>query len=245
MAEKDKLPMPATSPISKIRVIEYMRKLGKLPVSMKRKVLDFLETIDRIDDAEIEQIKNIIELEMGPEKAKPIVEEFTERFWKDGGDYASRQLKKLGITLEIPHEITLAIVDREILEQIKGLQLDLVKGLSEEIKKKIAYELREGWMLGESIPKLKNRIINVAEMGKRRAEMIARTESTRVFNRAAFERYSAVNIKKWRWLAAMDERTCPVCMSKHGKTFSGASQLPPHGSHVNCRCTIIPNILKT
>jgi len=68
------------------------------------------------------------------------------------------------------------------------------------------------------------------------------SETTRVFNMAALNRYEKAGIKKWRWLTALDERTCPVCMEKHGKVFSDPAQLPPHASHPNCRCTIVPYI---
>jgi len=238
MPKPDKLPQPVTSPISKIWVQEYVKQLKKLPAAAKKRIDMLLDTIDVVDDNVIEQIKMIIGEEVNAEKAGPIIEEFTALFWQRGSQFAIRQLKRYEITLEIP--FNLAILDDETLNHLKNLQLDLVTGLSEDLKKKVAYELREGLLQGEGITKLRDRIRKVADIGKNRAEMIARTESVRIFNHAALTRYNNAGIKKWRWLAAMDERTCPVCMSKHGKVFSDPADLPPHASHPRCRCCIIP-----
>ncbi|RLI74020.1 hypothetical protein DRO97_06445 [Archaeoglobales archaeon] len=235
----DKLPQPVTSPISKVWIQEYVRKMRKLPTNAKKRIMEYMDTVTVFDDTVIEQIKQIIAEEVDPRKAEPIIEEFTTLFWQRGSQFASRQLKQLyNITLEIP--LNIAILDEEILNNLKNLQLDFVTGLSEDLKKKIAYELREGLLQGESIPKLRDRITKVLNIGKNRAEMIARTESVRVFNYAALTRYNNVGIKKWRWLAAMDERTCQICMERHGKVFSNPSDLPPHSTHPRCRCTIIP-----
>jgi len=234
----DKLPQPVTSPISKIWVQEYVKQLKKLPILAKKRIDALLEAVDVVDENVISQIKVIIKEELSPDKAKLIIEEFTALFWQRGSQFAIRQLKRYGITLEI--SFNLAVLDDEILNNLKNLQLDLITGLSEDLKKKVAYELREGLLQGESITKLRDRIRKVADIGKNRAEMIARTESVRIFNYAALTRYNNAGIKKWRWLAAMDERTCPICMSRHGKVFSDPADLPPHASHPNCRCTIIP-----
>ncbi len=242
MPKPDKLPQPVTSPISKIWVQEYARAMKKLPLSARKRIESLLDTADVIDENIIGQIKLIIEKEVSPDRAKQIIEEFTSLFWQRGSAFAIRQLKRNGITVEIP--FNLAILDDETLNNLKNLQLDLVKGLSEDLKKKIAYELREGLLQGESIRELRDRIRKVVDIGRSRAETIARTESARVFNQAALTRYNNAGIKKWRWMAAMDERTCPVCMERHGKTFSNPADLPPHASHPNCRCTIVPEIPK-
>jgi len=118
------------------------------------------------------------------------------------------------------------------------LQLDLIKGLSEETKKALAFQLREGIIKGESITKLTERVREVIDDTKWKAERIARTESTRVFNAAAIDRYQKAGLKKWKWYAAVDERTCPICGAKHEKVFSVGDPTPP--AHPNCRCTTLP-----
>jgi SPP1 gp7 family putative phage head morphogenesis protein len=72
-----------------------------------------------------------------------------------------------------------------------------------------------------------------------RALTIARTETLRAHR----EGQRAANVANphliggWRWLAALDRRTCAVCWAMHG------SEHPPGevmGSHPNCRCTMLP-----
>lgn len=72
---------------------------------------------------------------------------------------------------------------------------------------------------------------------------IARTESTRVANLGALENYTDRGVMQVRWVAAMTERTCPVCIDLNGKIFDATdAELPP--AHALCRCTIIP-VVKT
>lgn len=72
-----------------------------------------------------------------------------------------------------------------------------------------------------------------------RAEMIARTETTRLANLGALENYKDNGIQKVRWIAALSDRTCPECEELNGQIFDITDPtLPP--AHVDCRCTIMP-----
>ncbi|TXH08573.1 MAG: hypothetical protein E6R04_10390 [Spirochaetes bacterium] len=68
-----------------------------------------------------------------------------------------------------------------------------------------------------------------------RALTIARTEMHRAYRTASLERYRANPrvYAGWRWIASLDRRTCPVCVSKHGSVHSLDEDF---GSHPNCRC---------
>ncbi len=125
-----------------------------------------------------------------------------------------------------------------MLEELNSITLDLVKGLAEETKKRLAYELRTGLLNGESIQKLSERVRNVFETSKTRAVSIARTESVRVFNTASIRRYQNAGVKKWKWYAAVDERTCPVCGTRHNRVYDINDAPPP--AHPQCRCTVVP-----
>ncbi|RLF41183.1 MAG: phage head morphogenesis protein, partial [Thermoplasmata archaeon] len=43
----------------------------------------------------------------------------------------------------------------------------------------------------------------------RRARLIARTEIIKSYNTAIATKYKSSGVKKFRWLAAIDQRTCP------------------------------------
>lgn len=82
----------------------------------------------------------------------------------------------------------------------------------------------------------------VAELGasqRVRAERIVRTETMRAFRAASIETYKANRhlVTGWRWMAALDRRTCPICFANHGRVFPLDVAF---ASHANCRCIAAP-----
>ena len=80
--------------------------------------------------------------------------------------------------------------------------------------------------------------------GPNRAEMIAITETTRVFVEA--QRQAEANnpyTVAFRWLTSADERVCPICGPMHGQVrrkqdgYAGGVDIP---AHVRCRCHEVP-----
>lgn len=74
-----------------------------------------------------------------------------------------------------------------------------------------------------------------------RSQMIAQTETTRVFaqaNREAFE--STGLVEEVVWQAANDELVCPICGELNGTHLGigDADAYPP--AHINCRCYVLP-----
>jgi len=239
----DNLPNFATSPIPKTLQLEFARQLKQLSVSARQRIEFILKTANRINDDVIAEIQKVLEQELGPEQARKFIERYTPIFWERGAMFAERMLKKYGIEVRIPGQM-FQILDKEVLDQLEKLQLDLVKSLTEDQKRKLALRIREGLLIGKTTDEIVKSALEVVDDTKWKLERIVRTETTRVFNLAALNRYEKAGIRKWRWFAALDERTCPICSSKHGKVFSDPSQLPPHSSHPNCRCTIVPHIEK-
>jgi len=77
--------------------------------------------------------------------------------------------------------------------------------------------------------------------GVYRAIAIARTEMTYIANQGALLFYDTEKIEEVRWVAALSDRTCPICEDLNGGIFTIAEAregAPP--AHENCRCTIIP-----
>ena len=71
---------------------------------------------------------------------------------------------------------------------------------------------------------------------------IARTETVRLANQGLKDLYAENKIKSYRWLTALDERTCPICEGLDGQVFETLDgetglNLPP--AHNMCRCSII------
>ncbi|AIY89908.1 phage head morphogenesis protein [Geoglobus acetivorans] len=240
----DRISQPATSPIPKTLQAEFARELKKLSRSAKQRIELMLKAAHRIDDSLISEIQSVLEQELGHERARRFIERYLPIFWERGAAFAGRMLKKYGIEVRIPSSM-FSILDQETLDQLKNLQLDLVKSLTDEQKKKLALKIREGLLAGKSVREITKDALEVVEETKWKIERIVRTETARTFNLAAADRYERAGIKRWRWLTALDERVCPVCSSRHGRIISDKTQLPPHGSHPNCRCTIVPYLPKS
>ena len=77
------------------------------------------------------------------------------------------------------------------------------------------------------------------------AQRLIRTEQSRVLNQAHADRMQKEGIKKYRFVAIHDDRTCGRCLKKDGKSFAFKDRkvglnFPP--LHPHCRCTIIADM---
>lgn len=55
---------------------------------------------------------------------------------------------------------------------------------------------------------------------------------------AALEAMKNCGVKKVRWMAEPDDKTCKTCDSLHGKVFD--IDRVPEKPHINCRCWLVP-----
>jgi len=188
-----------------------------------------------IDDA-MQGIDNHLDAEVNS-KAPAIINKNTENAYKGGLRNASRQLKRYGLLIGInpmPRDI-------EAMGILKANSLSLVKALGTDAKKDIIRIISEGYMNGWGIPQMSREIRGkVGTMTRYRADMIARTETIRAYNEAARNTYKKAGVKKYIWVAAYGERTCPECADRDGNIYDMDDSPPP--LHPNCRCSISPVI---
>jgi len=80
---------------------------------------------------------------------------------------------------------------------------------------------------------------SLLNVGRARAETIARTETLRAMREATRQSYKAnpETVTGWTWVAACDARTCPACWAMQGTEHSVSESLE---SHPNCRCVMTP-----
>lgn len=148
-------------------------------------------------------------------------------------------------------------------EYLREHGVELIKEINDTTREKLRETLAEGFVEEEGIDKLSKRVQEVfKDATRRRADMIARTESIRASNFGSVEAYRQSGVvEAQEWLAERDNRTCEFCMEMDGRvigldevyfekgdTFKvGGGELkfdllgvgyPP--LHVNCRCTTIP-----
>lgn len=71
---------------------------------------------------------------------------------------------------------------------------------------------------------------------KQRAELIARSELANAYVGAQKATAARNGFAYVRWIATKDERTCPVCASRHGKIYRIEDAVAP--AHPRCRCSL-------
>lgn len=125
------------------------------------------------------------------------------------------------------------------LEFLKTHTLQLAGQVTNSTKKRIMESLSLSIELGESTSGAAARIADIID-DKRRAGVIAHTESVRAFTEGRLEVGKRVKADRKQWDATLN--ACEICQALDGKvikidgTFSGGYNAPP--AHPNCRCLI-------
>lgn len=101
--------------------------------------------------------------------------------------------------------------------------------------------LVSGISLGEGPRTVARRVMRAADIGRSRAETIARTEmirSAREAQRTLYQQNPAVT--GYTRQAAQDARVCPACLALSGTEHLTSEIMP---SHPNCRCVMVPTTM--
>ena len=195
-------------------------------LSRQKQTLSIQDDAERIIDEEIE--KNITH------KAKDVVEKHTTLAYRAGAERASKELAGYGLV--VPPDLT--FFDMEVLNDLFTRNLNLVKGVNSAVKNDMLRIIGQGLLEGQHPYKIARNISkSIDKIGVKRARLIARTETIRSYNTAVSTKYKRSGIKKWRWLTAFDERTCPECASRDGRVYEWGDEQPP--LHPRCRCSIL------
>jgi SPP1 gp7 family putative phage head morphogenesis protein len=101
----------------------------------------------------------------------------------------------------------------------------------------------EGMSLGERPDDIAKRVANALGVKYGEVRTLTRTEMFRVYRSTNIATYrnNPQLVTGWRWKAALQTRTCPVCWAMHG-TEHGLDE--DFASHPLCRCTSVPILRK-
>ena len=98
--------------------------------------------------------------------------------------------------------------------------------------------LVQGISLGEGPRTVARRVRRAADIGRQRAETIARTEMIRSAREAQRQLYTQnPAVQGYRRQATQDSRVCLACLALSG-TLHATDEIMP--SHPNCRCVMVP-----
>ncbi len=133
----------------------------------------------------------------------------------------------------------------EKVKLLAGRVFTDLTGVTTAMSTAITRELTDGLVQGQN-PRVIARRMNKAidGIGRRRAEMIARTEIIRAHAEGQLDAFENLGVEEVgiaaEWSTAGDDRVCPLCQPLEGvvmKVKEARGILP---RHVNCRCTWIP-----
>lgn len=195
-----------------------------------------------------------------PEAVRRLIEELAAkldmaRAWRDVVDplidgTGTSAVQRMAAELAIDFDL----LQPGLLEYVQREAAFLVTSVEETTKQGIRDALVAGLRDGESIQKLRGRIAENPVFDRPRAELIARTETTRVTNGAARDSLSAYQAESGRvamktWVSARDSRVRDAHRAMDGKQLpvDEVFQVPGEGeqqapSYPNCRCTLIYSI---
>lgn len=114
---------------------------------------------------------------------------------------------------------------------------ELVNTLQREITKSLLVQEGDG--------KLAERIAKRYNVAFYQAKRLAETETAYIQEKASYEQYKSLDVKKYQILATLDRRTSEICRELDGKIvnmkdFKVGVTAPPF--HCHCRTTTIPYI---
>ncbi len=170
---------------------------------------------------------------------KAITADFVRKAYHSGTIYAGMTLKRAGIEMTVGE----GPADWRSIDALKVRNLGALKGINDEMNKKIISELTEGMTKGETIPVLAKRISeSVNGIGIQRATVMARTETINAVTQGTIVRFQQAGVETVEWITAQDERVCPQCGPLNGEVFrlDGHHEVP--ALHPMCRCSLLPVI---
>jgi len=189
--------------------------------------------IRTLDDMNIESINRLSDI---PNKYQQTID------WMEG------DFQKAVKGISIPPTLTAA--QRGVLAAEWGYNLDkYIKDWIGENIIKLRQDIQQQAFTGRRAESMVKDIIHTYQVGQRKAEFLARQETSLLMSKFHETRYKAMGINKYRWSGTMDSRERADHRALEGKIFTwdnppvtdtrtGARNNP--GEDFNCRCIAIP-----
>lgn len=138
---------------------------------------------------------------------------------------------------QIQSGVSFEFVHSGVKQDLESAAAERINGIKETTKQLLRKELAQAYENAESVDQWVERIGKVMNIPDWRAEMISRTELAWAFNKSNRYAYEEAGVVKVRYLAVLDNRTCPTCRGYHNKVFD-LHDAPTVPNHPSCRCTL-------
>lgn len=107
-----------------------------------------------------------------------------------------------------------------------------------ETRKTIGELVAQSYINAHNVQTSVNSLSPYLDMSDEEIETFLRTEYSKAFQVANHAVYTEAGVEKVRYLAIIDNQTCPECRSRHNKVYP-LSQVPKIPCHDGCRCTTV------
>ncbi|WP_088187550.1 minor capsid protein [Desulfosporosinus sp. FKA] len=157
--------------------------------------------------------------------------------------FLTSYLKSIGLAEEtlqkdIRESVSFSLVSKEVQDILKDQIKYRLKGIQATTQKELMKAISDAYEDGDNVAGYTSRMKDVVDVPEWRLNMIARTEMAYAFNTANLKYQAEAGYTRFRSEAVVDNRTCPICLSKNGGIFDLNDEQPPY--HPNCRCIWLP-----
>lgn len=220
-----------------------VRQTGKIPAQVSKAIDDaFYRFHLRVVNVFDEELEALAEAE--PKAQAKIIKTAIEK--TGGGAIKVRAAKKeIRINFKKPPIGELRVLADQPLGGVRWA--DRVADYVTENEEAIRQIFHDGIATGLATDEIARKISGEVDTGFSSAYRLARTEISRVQSEAskAFFKANDDVLQGWQFMAAIDDRTCPVCMEidRREKVYKFGTG-PDIPVHPNCRCVAVP-VLKS
>lgn len=243
-------------------------------LSKSEKMKAFLQWLRQVEDAVLLEMRT--DARYGLLSEIPWFSTYLAKAYQQGTTRAQQELKKAGLTVVLGDDTGMLFVNPVSVEKLMVLftrAFTDLQGITATMDEQISRILAQGLFEGQS-PITLARMINSAIIssgeslaldiqyinkagkqvsyfmsGRRRAEILARTEIIRVHHKATVDEYRTWAVEGVyvlaEWATAGDNRVCEKCAPLQGTiwTLDEIEDMIPY--HPQCRCVSIPFVDKT
>lgn len=259
------------TPQKSIRTFQTPGKRAFSFLTKDEKIAAFLDWLRKVENAVLLEMQPTVQY--GKWEEVPWTNVYLFQAYQQGTKRARQELRKYGLSLAIESADGQVFLNPTSLEKLRVLftrAFTDLEGVTHAMDEQISRILAQGLVDGQS-PRVLAKMINSAIIGggeelgmqityinrvgrqvsyfmpgRRRAEIIARTEIIRAHHVATIQEYRNWAIEGVyvlaEWATAGDARVCPDCAGMQGKVFSldEVENLIP--LHPQCRCIALPYV---
>lgn len=112
--------------------------------------------------------------------------------------------------------ISWELLSQQALDFARSYSYGLIRGIDSTTQELVQQAFADWIQSGEDLAALSARM-RVIFKDRKRAKLIAQTESIRVYNEGAFRRWKSVGVHRATWQTVRDQRVCPLCRPLQGQ----------------------------